>query len=253
MTAGRDEKSGEMFPMISTMGMSGLLVTFGHELSEAANRAALAFRAAIERADLQGIEETAASLTSVFLRFDPLHFTHEAILQQARAVLEDRNWYDAELPDGRRRWIVPAAFGGDAAPKLAEAAALAGRSPEDAVAELTERPLRVLTIGFAPGLPYMGFLPDRWNIPRQTTLTDQVPASAVVVAVRQLIIFSTPTPTGWRHIGQTCFRGFRPEDDDPFVLRSGDEVLLEPISTETLARLKSDNATNGGARWEPIK
>ncbi|MEM6794791.1 MAG: glycoside hydrolase, partial [Acidobacteriota bacterium] len=34
------------------------------------------------------------------------------------------------------------------------------------------------------------------------------------------------TPTGWRHVGQTAFKAFRPDSDTPFVLRPGDEVLF---------------------------
>lgn len=241
------------FPRIATMGLSGVLVTFADDLSEAANRAALAFRARVDAENWEGIEETAVSLSSAFLRFDPLHASHAEIIARLSQLLADADWYAADLPSGRRRWRIPTVFGGPLAPQCDEAAELAGLSHKEAVAELTAQPVRVLTIGFAPGLPYMGTLPERWNIPRQTALTPRVPASAVVVAIRQLIIFSTPTPTGWRHIGQTCFRGFRPEDEMPFILRSGDEVSLVSIDAEVLERLKTEPTTNGGATCEPIR
>ncbi|MEZ5747875.1 MAG: carboxyltransferase domain-containing protein [Paracoccaceae bacterium] len=240
------------FPRISTMGLSGVLVTFADELSETANRAALAFRDRVEADRWEGIEETAVSLSSAFLRFDPLCVAQKEITVRLSRLLDSEDWYAAALPSGRRRWRIPTVFGGPQAPQFDEVAELAGLSSDKAVAELTARPVRVMTIGFAPGLPYMGILPAHWDIPRQTALTPLVPASAVVLAVRQLIIFSTPTPTGWRHIGQTCFRGFRPETETPFVLRSGDEVSLVSVSAEKLNRLKADPKTNGGATCEPI-
>ncbi len=108
------------------------------------------------------------------------------------------------------------------------------------------------TIGFAPGEPYLGELPDCWDIPRQTKLTDKVPACALVVAIRQLVLFSVTTPTGWRHIGQTAFRVFRPEDKTPFILRPGDEVQFIPTTPDKLANMAA-NDPNGGATSEALR
>lgn len=240
------------FPQTVPMGLSGLLVRFSDRMEDAANRAALAFRAAVEEAVWEGVEETATSLGSVFLRFDPLRTDLHDLGRSVAGMLADRDWYAAPLPAGRRRWHIPALFGGPEAPQLDEAAALAGLSPEAAVVQLTAQPVRVLTIGFAPGLPYMGPLPAHWDIPRQTALTPVLPAGAVVVAVRQVIIFPTATPTGWRHVGQTGFRGFRPEADTPFPLRAGDEVQFHAVSATELRRLQAEDPDGGGARSEAL-
>ncbi len=64
------------FPDIQTLGTDGLLVRFGDSLSEPANRAALAFGAALERDLPEGVEEIATSLVSVFVRFDVRHLRH---------------------------------------------------------------------------------------------------------------------------------------------------------------------------------
>ena len=80
-------------------------------------------------------------------------------------------------------------------------------------------------------------------------LTAQVPAGGLCVAIRQLVLFPVATPTGWRHIGQTAFRLFRPGSDHPFVLRPGDEVVFEPTTPETLANLQGDA---NGSEWQPL-
>ena len=143
---------------------------------------------------------------------------------------------------------MPVVFGGDSGPQLAEAAELAAQSEGDAIATLCASPVRVQTIGFAPGQPYLGQLPENWNIPRQTGLTPLVPQGALVVAIRQLIVFSVGTPTGWRHIGQTGLRLFQPDAADPFLLRPGDEVLFHPA--DDLDRLRA--APYGGAVAEAL-
>jgi KipI family sensor histidine kinase inhibitor len=141
-------------------------------------------------------------------------------------------------------------FGTDLAPQLEEAAQVAGLLPEQAVASLSSARVRVQTIGFAPGQPYLGSLPKVWDIPRQQTLTPQVPIGALVVAIRQLVLFSVTTPTGWRHVGQTAFRLFRPDSSTPFVLRPGDEAQFVPVSAEEYSNLRQD--PEGGVTWEAI-
>ena len=233
------------WPRICTVGIDGLLVSFGDRLDEAANRAALAFRAALERDPPEGLEETATSLVSAYLRFDPLHADPATLRAELERRLAAEDWLSAPLPEGRRLWRIPTIFGG---PQLAEAAEAAGLGPEAAVAELSSTPVRVQTIGFAPGQPYLGELPPHWDIPRQTALTERVEVGALTVAIRQLVLFSVSTPTGWRQVGQTAFRAFRPDAAQPFLLRPGDEVLFEAASS--LDALRAD--PEGGARMERL-
>lgn len=242
---------GGCFPRIDWLGLDGLLVRFGETLSEPANRAALALRHAIERESWPGVEETSTSLVSTYLRFDPLAPDGDALRERLAALVGSRDWTAAELPGGRRLWHVPAVFGTDLAPQLGEAAALAGLSPEQAVAEIAATRLRVQTIGFAPGQPYLGELPDHWAIPRQTELTPRVQVGALCVAVRQMTLFSVSTPTGWRQVAQTAMRLFRPESDAPFLLRPGDEIAFRPVEREAYERLVAEGP-DGGARSEPL-
>ncbi len=238
------------FPIIRTAGVDGLLISFAAALSEPANRAALAFRAALETEGWAGVEETSSSLVSAFIRFDPLRLTHAALHRQVQALLDQRDWYAADLPGGRRFWRVPTVFGTDLAPQLGQAAQAAGLSQAEAIRSLSEARVRVQTIGFAPGQPYLGELPPAWDIPRLKELTPRVPEGALVVALRQLVLFSVTTPTGWQHVGQTAIRLFQPDASEPFLLRPGDEVQFTPTNPESLARMRSD--PRGGASCEAL-
>ncbi len=237
------------FPRVLPMGLSGMLVQFSDRLDDGANRAALAFRARLMDERMSGVEEIASSLGGVFLRLDSLAANRDAIEARLLALLTAEH-VNPGAADGARRWSIPVAFDGTAGPDLVEVAAQMGCDPKAAVAELTAIPLRVMALGFAPGLPYMGILPERWDIPRKAGLTPRVPAGGVVVAVRQAIIFPTETPTGWWHVGQSAFRGFRPEAHEPFLLRPGDEVLLRPVSEGELKDLSRDDPEGGGATVE---
>ncbi|KAE9628153.1 5-oxoprolinase subunit B family protein [Parasedimentitalea maritima] len=238
------------WPRLCTLGVDGFLVQFGDRLSEQANRAALTFRVALESQNWDGIEETSTSLVSTYLRFDPQWQTHADLHVLLKGLLAQQDWFTGDLPTGRRLWRVPTVYGTTMAPQLDEAARAAGMTVDEAIASVSQSRVRVQTIGFAPGQPYLGELPQVWNIPRQTALTDKVPEGALAVAIQQLVLFSVTTPTGWRHIGQTAFRLFRPETEQPFVLRPGDEVIFVSTSPEALTQMKRD--TDGGATFEVI-
>jgi len=239
------------WPQIRNVGIDGLLVSFGARLNEPANHAALAFLDALERDGPEGIEESSTSLVSTYLRFDPVHMDHARLRASLEHMLTARDWYAADLPTGRRLWRIPTVFGTDLAPQQEDAAGVAGLDPDAAIRSIAETRVRVQTIGFAPGQPYLGELPEVWNIPRQTRLTDKVPAGALGLAIRQMVLFSVPTPTGWRHVGQTAFPLFRPEAEQPFVLRPGDEVLFTPVTPEDLENMKAD--ADGGAVSEALQ
>ncbi len=241
-----------VWPRLRNVGVDGLLVSFGEALSEPANRAALALRAAIEDADPPGVEECATSLVSTYVRFDPLHSDHATLERTLRALLATRDWFAAPLPQGRRLWRLPTVFGTDLAPQLDEAAALAGLTPDAAIAQIAATTLRVQTIGFAPGQPYLGELPPTWNIPRQTALTPRVPVGAVTVAIRQIVLFAVAAPTGWRHLGQTAMQLFRPDAEVPFVLRPGDEVRFDPVPRAAFEMLQR-SGPDGGATSEVLR
>ena len=103
--------TGDTFPKIRTVGIDGMLVTFAPVLEDRANRAALAFRAAVDRSGVDYIFETATTLTSVYLRFDPLALSHDALQDRLQDLLAEQDWMEADLPEGRRLWTVPTVFG----------------------------------------------------------------------------------------------------------------------------------------------
>ncbi len=240
-------------PQVRTVGVDGVLVSFADRMDESANRAALALRDAIEQSAWNGVEETSTSLASTYVRIDPARVALTDISAHLQTLLGARDWHQAPLPTGRKLWRVPTVYGTDLAPQLEDAAQTAGLTADEAVKRLSQTRVRVLTIGFAPGQPYLGPLAPEFNIPRLQDLTPMVPEGALVMAISQFVLFSGPTPTGWRHIGQTAFRCFRPEMANSFALNPGDEMLFQPVTPDELAQIQANNADgNGGATCQDI-
>ncbi|MDE0588850.1 carboxyltransferase domain-containing protein [Halocynthiibacter sp. C4] len=250
-------------PLLRDVGLSGLLVTFSDTLTDGANSAALAFRAAVDSADVEGILETTTSLTSVLISFDISQLSRDDLRKCVLKMLGEQDWEAAPLPTPHKLWHIPACFAGEYAPQLGEAAELAGISEARAIQEIEATTLRVMTLGFAPGQPYLGSLPDNWNIPRQTGLTKSVPRGAVTVAIRQITTFTNSAPTGWRQIGQMAFANFNIDGTTPIALTPGDEVRFHAISERTFAKLLQNPSSpypdlpgtpsgNGGASFEVV-
>ena len=241
------------YPLIRTVGLSGILVTFAEAMDDTANCATLAFRAAVDAEDWPEVSETSMSLVSVFVVVDLVDYPAEAMIERLQELLATRDWYAAPLPEGRTLWHIPTVYGTDLAPQLEEAAEAAGLDPDTAIAELSSARVRVLTIGFSPGQPYLGQLDPHWNIPRQQGLTKSVPPGALVVAIRQLVIFTNATPTGWRHVGQTAFRTFDQKSETPFSISPGEQLVFPAVSIDELERIReSATASYGGAEREEI-
>ena len=230
-------------PLIRTVGLTGMLVTFGDRLSNDANRAALAFRDAVDAARIDGVAETSTSLVSAFVLFDPSRLPRKTLESRLRGLIASRDWFGSRQAASQRLWRIKVSFDSDHAPHLEEIADLVGQSPEAAINQLLATRVRVMTIGFAPGQPYLGTLPPNWDFPRLSDLTPQVPAGSLVVALRQLVLFTNDAPTGWRQIGQTAFRTFDPASDTPFRLRTGDESSSGSIGRAWSVVLPTRRAT----------
>tara|TARA_R110000868_G_scaffold237132_4_gene491402 strand:+ start:157266 stop:157955 length:690 start_codon:yes stop_codon:yes gene_type:complete len=227
--------------------MDAFLVRFAPVFAPQANRAALALGE--QARSLAGVTEVLPALTSTMVRFDIPETTDRATARAAlQQLVDSRDWL--ALPDApaRRAWTLPLSFDGDDAPGLAHAAEQAGISETRAVEQILAAKPRVLAIGFAPGQPYMGLLPENWDFPRQGTLS-QVPAGALVAAIRQLVLFANPSPTGWVQVARTSFRPFTAGASDPTPLRAGDEIRFARASADELAGL-ADHPLGGATQQD---
>jgi inhibitor of KinA len=101
-------------------------------------------------------------------------------------------------------------------------------------------------IGFMPGFPYMGELPEALVTPRLKTPRLTVPAGSVAIAQRQTGIYSMESPGGWQILGRTPVRLFDPEKEPPALLRMGDLVQFFPISEKEFHDWNSQSAWRMG-------
>ena len=241
----------DLSPQVLAAGPDGVLVRFGLTPAPDAMAAAQVLAAELRADAPDGTVEIAPALVSVLVRFDPARVARADVARDLDARAKKIAAGHPALPDPVRRWTIPAAFGGDHGPQRAEVAQKAGLSESDAVRQICEADLRVLAIGFAPGQPYIGLLPEAWNMPRLSDMTPNVPVGAIVVAVRQIVMFGASSTTGWRQVARTGFRAFVPDRDEPVLLKAGDAIRYVAVGAGEMESLTGDGI--GGATLEVLR
>jgi KipI family sensor histidine kinase inhibitor len=193
---------------------------------EAANRYALALAAVIEQQHRSGIIAVVPAINTVLLQFDPLLADAEELREQVTQILPGLKPMSAEPQQIHEIGVV---YGGAAGPDLANVAATAGLSETEVVALHSNQTYRVLMIGFAPGFPYLGPLPEQLQLPRRKTPRIAVPAGSVAIAAGMSGIYPAQLPGGWHLLGSTEQVMFAPERAQPALLAPGDGLRFVPL------------------------
>ncbi|KAB7623755.1 5-oxoprolinase subunit PxpB, partial [Verminephrobacter sp. Larva24] len=150
------------------------------------------------------------------------------------ALLEPLEWQEAQAA---RVVEVPVCYGGEHGPDLASVAAACGLSPQGLIDLHAGAQVRVLMMGFAPGLPYIGSFDTRLAVPRRPQPRMAVPGGSIGLANRQSVIYPFTLPGGWSLIGRTPMQLFDPNRDPACLLQAGDGLRFVPISAATFGAL----------------
>lgn len=225
-----------IYPRILLLGDSGLTVEFGDRIAPEINDRVLSLADRLEKAHLPGLVEIVPTYRSVTLYVDPLtadfgHLAEQVLLLAGKVATSP--------PFQSRRVTIPVLYGGTQGPDLQIVATLHGLTPEEVVSIHTSVDYRLYMLGFSPGFPYLGQVPDAIATPRLTTPRAKVPAGSVGIAGSQTGIYPQESPGGWRLIGRTPLRLFDLTRPDPFLLRTGDLVRFLPIDQEAFDRIAS--------------
>lgn len=170
-------------------------------------------------------------LDKLALRYPGLVVLQPASLQEALCLVLEELWSASgtEEEADSRLVEIPVIYGGSWGPDLDEAARLCGLPPEELAALHCGSEYTVRMIGFVPGFPYLGGLPQQLHIPRLATPRVSVPEGSVALGGGMTGIYPLEVPAGWAIIGRTPLRLFQPEAAKPSLLQPGDRVRFVRI------------------------
>jgi inhibitor of KinA len=213
-------------PTFRSMGDRSFLVELGETISPEVNGRVQQFMRLIEQARLPGIRELTPGYRSLLVVFDPLTIGPDDLKERIAEI--EALPVAGGLPPAKLL-TVPVFYGGDYGPDLESVAGHLGISSEEVIRLHAGTIYRVYMIGFTPGYPYLGELPEALAVPRRGTPRTRVPKGSVGIAQRQTGIYPVESPGGWQIIGWTPIELFDPNRPLPSLFEMGDRVKFEAV------------------------
>ncbi len=214
-------------PRFLPSGDTALVVEFGDRMDRHLSALVLNLHRRLHNGAIAGIVETVPTFRSLLVHYDPLVVRARELEAQLAPLLVG---LEAEAMVGYR-WQFPTCYESEEfAPDLADVARIAGMGADEVIALHSGVEHLVYVIGFLPGLPYLGDLPQQLELPRRTSPRIKVPAGSVAIATNQTVIYPLESPGGWHIIGRTAVPLFDPLRAQPVLLAPGDTVRFVPVS-----------------------
>jgi 5-oxoprolinase (ATP-hydrolysing) subunit B len=229
----------EVYPRFLPVGDTALTVEFGNAIDPVINAAVIALDIALAASELPGIVETVPTYRSLLVCYEPGELPYQTLVDAVRELL-------GEGPGRSRRpgrcWSVPVAYGDAYGDDLEAVAETLNLTPDEVIAAHSGSEYLVYLVGFNPGAPNLGGLPQQLHIPRRQIPRPMVPAGSVAIGGMQTGITTIAIPTGWYILGRTPVLPFVVTRREPFLFQPGDRIRFRPINTTEFDRLAAEAA-----------
>lgn len=238
----------ELFPL----GESAIRIELGDRIHPDIHRKVKIVSDYLDQHSFPGMIECIPSFSSVTVMYDPLQVrvlhaddlelknrsSYEivsSILEQMVSRLGDAVHYQPRVVE------IPVCYGGEFGPDLDHVAGHNQLTPDEVIDIHTGGEYLVYMIGFAPGFPYLGGMSEKIATPRRPSPRTSIPEGTVGIAGMQTGVYPISTPGGWQLIGRTPLQLFRPNENPPSLLQSGDIVKFRSISRKEFDLYKGES------------
>lgn len=218
-------------PLFRMMGDHAVLVELGDDISPQINQKVRKLYIGTKSHRIRGIKDLVPSYRSLMVVYDPLVVKLSTLKNQIRDIW---NTLDDSLLPSPKTIEIPVVYGNEYGPDLEWVADFHQIPPDEVIRLHTQPTYQVYMIGFMPGYPYMGEVPDALVTPRRKTPRTHVPKGSVGIAQKQTGIYSVASPGGWQIIGRTPVQLFDPQGKPPSLLEMGDQVKLYALAAEEI-------------------
>jgi len=203
----------------------------GHAASEAV---AICFSRALRAANPAWLEDVVPAYASVGVFFDATKIRGDAVIAWLRALRVS----SAKDPTATKTHTIPVCY--EMGLDLKRVSQSKKLKLDEVIALHVSMVYTVYAIGFVPGFPYLGYLPEELSgVPRLDSPRVRVEPGSVGLTGRQTGIYPLPKPGGWNLIGRTPLtivdvaEGF-------FPLRVGDTVTFTRIDESDYRKLNGE-------------
>ena len=222
------------------VGDRGLLMEYGDVIDPVVNQKVRSISIVAKQDLPDGVIEIIPAYSSIMIIYDP-SVTKPQKLQDAFISIEKR-LADIEIPPSKTIEI-PVCYGGKFGPDIQVVAENNNISVSDVIRLHSKPEYIIYMIGFAPGFPFLGELPETLHTPRLKTPRTNVPQGSVGIANKQTGIYPAESPGGWQLIGRTPLKLFDPARSNPILYQAGDRIRFISISEDEYQRLLKKETT----------
>lgn len=223
-------------PRYRLMGDRSVLVELGDEISLSVNQKVRELFVALDLRKIYGVLELVPGYRSLLVVYDPLAIELKRLKIK---IDETAGQLDTSRLPPSKTVEIPVAYGDEYGPDLEWVAEYHKITTEEVIQLHTEPLYSVYMIGFMPGYPYLGEVPDALVTPRRETPRTRVPQGSVAIAQKQTGIYPVESPGGWQIIGRTPVSLFDPGKKQPSLLEMGDQVKFHAISRQEMQKWQS--------------
>lgn len=220
-------------------GDRGLLVEYGDAIHPAVNQKVRAMAAVLAADPPDGVVEIIPTYRSILVYYDPAA-TAPQVLEPVLTNLENR-LSEVEIPPPRVV-VIPVCYGGAYGPDIGFVAESHAMDIDDVIRIHSQPEYLIYMVGFTPGFPFLGGLPESLHTPRLETPRTRVPEGSVGIANNQTGVYPIASPGGWQLIGRTPLKLFAPERHPPIRYQAGDRIRFTPVSPEAFEQLAAKEA-----------
>ena len=214
---------------------SAVIVEFGDRADRAISEQVLALGDRVRSLGIAGVVEVVPTFRSLLVHYDPLRTSARDLIAIIEKALASKSVIDRK----RRLWRVPVCYERGFAPDLESIARATKLATEEIVRLHAGTRYHVYMIGFVPGFPYLGDLPDALVLPRRADPRVHVPPGSVSIATNQTAIYPIDSPGGWHLIGTTPIQLFDVRGNPPALFAPGDAVEFELIGPQAFAEIRA--------------
>lgn len=222
-------------------GDSAITVEFGDTIDPIIYGKVSSLNDYISSEKIHGIIETIPTYRSLMVQYDPLLLSYDEIVKKVNFALDNLK----ETPQKSRKiYTIPVCFEGDFAPDLAYVAKYHNTTADQIIKEFCSKDFLIYMLGFTPGFPYIGGVPDTLATPRLSSPRVEIPAGSVGIGGVQLGIYPLNSPAGFQLVGNTPVSLYDPNRlENPVLLEAGAYIRFTPICIDKYNEIKSMAST----------
>ncbi len=220
------------------LGDTALEIRLGEGIDPTVLERVLSLAQHFKRHPPEGLSDIIPSYNRVTLRFDPYRVGPGALTDLIPTLSDSLPASEIHSRTSYPTIHIPVCYDEAGATDLSLLSEQLHLSIPEIIQLHTAQPYRVYMLGFLPGFPYLGILPEPLQLSRKSKPEPMV-AGTVAIAAAQTGIYPADSPGGWWRLGRTPLPLFSATEERVTLFEPGDQVHFHSIDPASFTKIQS--------------